>query len=74
MITSVRTRTVALLSVQAFAVLVPVVQTFAALAFAALASVLARIIKGTSAISAANLADFKLRTIVLVGTKTFPPI
>ena len=37
MITSVRTQTVALLSAQAFAVLVPVVQAFAALAFAALA-------------------------------------
>ena len=40
MITSVRTRTVALLSVLAFAVLVPVEQAFAALAFAALASAL----------------------------------
>ena len=37
-ITSVRTQTAALLSVQAFAVLVPVEQAFAALAFAALAS------------------------------------
>ena len=40
MITSVRTQTAALLSAQAFAVLVPVVQAFAALAFVALASVL----------------------------------
>ena len=37
-ITSVRTQTAALLSAQAFAVLVPVEQAFAALAFAALAS------------------------------------
>ena len=41
---------------------------------AALASVLARIIKGTSAISAANLAAFKFFIMVPVGTKTFPPI
>ena len=42
--------------------------------FAALASVLANIIRGTSAISAASLAAFKFFIMVLVGTKTFPPI
>ena len=42
--------------------------------FAAFASVLAKIIRGTPMISAASLADFKFLTIVWVGTKTLPPI
>ena len=44
------------------------------ISFAAFASVLAKIINGTSAISAANLAAFKFLIIVLVGTSTLPPI
>ena len=44
------------------------------ISFAALASVLAKIISGSSAISGAYLAAFRFLIIVLVGTKTFPPI
>ena len=44
------------------------------ISFAALASVLAKIIKGTSIISAASLAAFRFFIMVCVGTNTFPPI